>query len=726
MILHKLFIVFLLLFLLSTLGIIMEQVNFGYSTKNIPAPTQRTYLKSLIAKTEKFLRAVRWRTFFYLNPEKTPKQKETFGFKSTKSPPPVPELKDFEDGMLNLVQNIKFKRQSKPFLNKLRNDTSTIKDDKKLFISADKTTNFYKVTHADYNKLMDDNISKSYKKASKSTEKNITITDKKIAAQLELDDRIDTTAHNQAFLTLKDHKPNFPNKPTCRLINPSKSELGKVSKKILDSINQQVRDQLPLNQWKNTDAVTKWFNNIDDKPNNTFITFDICEFYPSITHELLSEALEFASSYMDIPQDHKDIILHTKHSLLYSNNTAWCKRDQSNFDVTMGSYDGAETCDLVGLFILSKLQHLDINVGLYRDDGLAVCSKTPKQVDSIKKEICKIFGQYNLKITIDANKKSVNFLDINMDLRTGTYKPYTKPNNSLRYVHCESNHPPSVLRNIPESINTRLSNISSNEDIFNEAAPPYQEALKNSGYDYQLKYKPQHPNTNKDPKKRNRKRNITWYNPPFSVTVETNVGKSFLTLLDKCFPPGHQLHKLLNRNTIKISYSCMPNVDHIITGHNKSSLESEVTTNPIRTCNCRVPPSCPLQGKCLTSSVIYQATVTRQDNHKDETYVGLTEGTFKTRYYCHMNSFKNEKQRNATTLSQYIWKLHDKNVNYHIKWNIIARAKSYSPRSKRCNLCLTEKYFIICKPLISSLNNRNELVSACRHRRKHLLCNIDT
>ncbi len=169
----------------------------------------------------------------------------------------------------------------------------------------------------------------------------------------------------------------------------------------------------------------------------------------------------------------------------------------------------------------------------------------------------------------------------------------------------------------------------------------------------------------------------------------------------------------------------MPNMDQIITGHNKSSLESELTAEPIKTCNCRVTTSCPLQGKCLTPSVIYQATVSRQDNLQEETYIGLTEGPFKTRYYCHMNSFKNGKQRNATTLSQYIWKLNDNNVKYCIKWKVIAQAKSYSTRSKRCNLCLTEKYFIIYKPLISSLNNRNELVSACRHRRKHLLCNID-
>ena len=69
----------------------------------------------------------------------------------------------------------------------------------------------------------------------------------------------------------------------------------------------------------------------------------------------------------------------------------------------MGSSDGAESCELIGLYILSQLQTLDINVGLYRDDGLAVCNKTPQQIEQIKKQICKVFSNNNLKITIEAN-----------------------------------------------------------------------------------------------------------------------------------------------------------------------------------------------------------------------------------------------------------------------------------------------------------------------------------
>ena len=156
----------------------------------------------------------------------------------------------------------------------------------------------------------------------------------------------------------------------------------------------------------------------------------------------------------------------------------------------MGSYDGAETCELIGLYLLSQLQTLDINVGLYRDDGLATCQKSPRETEQIKKEICKIFANNKLRITIEANLKTVDFLDITMDLRSTIYKPFMKPNNTPLYVHKESNHPPSIIKNIPEGINKRLSTISSNEAVFNEAAPTYQTALDNSGYAYELKFTP--------------------------------------------------------------------------------------------------------------------------------------------------------------------------------------------------------------------------------------------
>ena len=116
-------------------------------------------------------------------------------------------------------------------------------------------------------------------------------------------------------------------------------------------------------------------------------------------------------------------------------------------------------------------------------------------------------------MTIEANVKVVNFLDITLDLSTNTFKPYMKDNDIPIYVNKASNHPPSVLENIPLGINKRLSRISANEEIFNNAAPPYQEALEKSGYNHQLKFEPPPP---EKPKKRYRKKSLfglTLYSP---------------------------------------------------------------------------------------------------------------------------------------------------------------------------------------------------------------------
>ena len=142
-----------------------------------------------------------------------------------------------------------------------------------------------------------------------------------------------------------------------------------------------------------------------------------------------------------ITDEQVHIIKHTKKTTLYKDGEPWCKKT-SNFDVTMGSFDGAEFCELVGLFLLSQLQYLNINVGLNRDDGLAVTNQTPRNTDKIKKEICKIFKENGLSITADVNKKVVDFLDVTLNLSTGLYQPYHKPNSKINYIHRDSNHPP--------------------------------------------------------------------------------------------------------------------------------------------------------------------------------------------------------------------------------------------------------------------------------------------
>ena len=108
--------------------------------------------------------------------------------------------------------------------------------------------------------------------------------------------------------------------------------------------------------------------------------------------------------------------------------------------------------------------------------------------------------------------------------------------------------------------------------------------------------------------------------------VSTNVGRRFLTLGDKHFPKDHKLRKISNRNTIKISYSCMNNTKQIIDNHNKCILNQPVHTDKTannatgnKTGNCRQKNTCPLNGNCLQSSVIYQTIVKRKDNNTSKT-----------------------------------------------------------------------------------------------------------
>ena len=95
----------------------------------------------------------------------------------------------------------------------------------------------------------------------------------------------------------------------------------------------------------------------------------------------------------------------------------------------MGSFDGAETCDLVGLFILSELQKLNINLGLYRDDGLAISDLYYKETESLNKKICKVFNDNDLSIRIETNQKQVHLLDVTLNLNSGFFKPSIKENS---------------------------------------------------------------------------------------------------------------------------------------------------------------------------------------------------------------------------------------------------------------------------------------------------------
>ena len=127
----------------------------------------------------------------------------------------------------------------------------------------------------------------------------------------------------------------------------------------------------------------------------------------------------------------------------------------------MGSFDSAEVCELVGLYLVNNIKSPlgSSNVGLYRGNGLVIVHKAngPK-VDRLKKDIISLFKDEGLSITTD-----IEFLDVSFNLNTGKYFLFKKPNNTLIYIHSKSTHPPSIIKQLPSMTKIRISRLSCDE-----------------------------------------------------------------------------------------------------------------------------------------------------------------------------------------------------------------------------------------------------------------------
>ena len=123
---------------------------------------------------------------------------------------------------------------------------------------------------------------------------------KRNLGKLNLEDRIDQFTTSEAFITIKDHKEGFPSKVQARLINPAKSNIGKISKQILSTIISEVQKATKSNQWRNTNQVIDWFNNLENKTSLSFLKFDVVSFYPSINKQLFVNAVEWAKNFTTI------------------------------------------------------------------------------------------------------------------------------------------------------------------------------------------------------------------------------------------------------------------------------------------------------------------------------------------------------------------------------------------------------------------------------------------
>ena len=697
----------------------MEKINLGYSLKNIPIPGKESYMKNMLGMIESFLRRIRWKAYWFNQKDTNTAKKETYGFNSENVPPTDDQLSGFENDLYEMANGIQFRRVQNPFLQKLSADTRKINASNEVYVPADKTTNLYKVPPDEYKKLLNDNITANYKKASTTAKTRIDREAKKIAKRLDLEDRIEQYAEKDAFITLKDHKENFENNPKCRLLNPAKSEIGVISSQLLKRINNDLRETLTVRQWKNSSEVLNFFSNIQQRDTRKFVQFDIVEFYPSISERLLSDALNFAKRHVQISSREIEIIQHARKSLLFQDGDVWVKKNGSLFDVTMGSFDGAEVCDLIGLFLLSELKQKfsALDLGLYRDDGLGAYDNLPgPETERLKKKIVQLFSANGLKITIEFNMNRVNFLDATLDMPSGKYWPYRKPNDNPLYINKNSNHPPTITKQLPGMVEQRISSISCDENEFNKVKDVYQKALKDSGFDEDINFKAATPR-----RRHTRTRKTIWFNPPYNAAVETDIGRKFISIVKKHFHDKHKYYKIFNKNTLKISYSCTPNMKSIIAKHNKKVLSQPSTVDNGNHCNCHRAnkDNCPLNGECTKGALVYHADVTARALTRR--YLGATEPMWKKRFGNHKSSFANPVRKFETCLSKYIWNLKEQNIPFEIKWALHKQSFPYQCGTRKCDICLSEKLEILRGDPKLLINKRSEIMNKCRHKLKFKL-----
>ena len=188
----------------------MEKLDIDYSLKNIPIPSNESYLIKLIEKIESVVKRMRWRVHFFLQAKhENDIQREDFEFKSKITPPQCEHMEAFEKELLDIIPNIKFRSVKDAFQKKLKEEIPKIKQSPNVFVFADRTSNIYEMPEQQHKKLLHNNVTKTYKKVPPKLETSINLEVKNIAELINLGGRIEYIARTPSFITLKDPKPDF-------------------------------------------------------------------------------------------------------------------------------------------------------------------------------------------------------------------------------------------------------------------------------------------------------------------------------------------------------------------------------------------------------------------------------------------------------------------------------------------------------------------------------------
>ena len=466
----------------------MRLLNVPFSEKNIVRSNIYSYKRALLNEVEKFVERIRWRVWAFKNPEKVTKKKETYGLKTFNYAPNDSDLVEFEIRLYTIVRNVRFEdvppnklqREMKRLLKKIHKD-------KMMVAKSDKTGNFYQINPNEYFQLMSREVNKEYKMDQDSTtEKLINRNASEIGSMLGVDKRLEVMAKKDAYILMKDHKESFHREHQARLINPSKNPLGQISKFMLDRILGKCRDKFNVNQLRSTDDSIKWFKAIENKPNKVLIKADIANFYPSITEEVVKNATRyFRDKDIDITEDEENVLLKSKIQMARAFGRNWVKKT-SSFDNSMGSPDGCEICEYVGLYLLCRLKEVaslrDITIALYRDDLILAMDVNGFDMNQVKSRITKIFAEEKLKMTDWQEGVSLDYLDVEFDIQNDSYKPFKKPNAKTLYINPHSDHPPAIINAIPKIVGDRITKLCSTEEVFVVEKKLYEDALKAQGY----------------------------------------------------------------------------------------------------------------------------------------------------------------------------------------------------------------------------------------------------
>ena len=168
--------------------------------------------------------------------------------------------------------------------------------------------------------------------------------------------------------------------------------------------------------------------------------------------EALSAAFLWARQLgVEISEMDERTIMASRRNFLWYKNQPWKKKVNPEFDSTMGSFDGAEVCDLIGLYILHIITSSGLGIrkeelGLYRDDGLGIMRRSKRELDNIRKGFHKLLDPLGFKITMETGMKTTDFLDVTLHLGSGTFEPYRKDEEKPMYINKKSNHPRTIGR----------------------------------------------------------------------------------------------------------------------------------------------------------------------------------------------------------------------------------------------------------------------------------------